>query len=345
MLRAVLTELDDLRLEEVETPSAGPGEVLMKVGANTLCPTDVRIMTGAKTSHVKMPVVLGHEVAGHVTEVGEGVEGYEPDTPVALSPVIPCGHCWACMSDVENVCANMRIVGYEVDGGLAEYLLVPAASVAAGCLFVADADLPSEALAVAEPLSCVITGQRVAPIRPGEVVLIMGAGPIGLLHLQMSLLSGARKVIVSQPSEARRKIAERFGAAVTVDPTSEDLAVVVADETGGAGVDSAIICTGAPELVDTAIGLCRVNGRVNIFAGLSDGGRARIDANAIHYRQLAVTGSSNTRRRDYRTALELITSGKIDTASMVTKRYDLSDVDQAIEAVIAREALKVAVLP
>ena len=345
MLRAVLSGLDDLRLEDIQTPSPGPGEVLIRVGANTLCPTDVRILRGEKTSGVRMPVVLGHEIAGHVAEVGPTVEGYEPGAPVALMPGIPCRRCWECTNDLENVCAHMRMFGYDVDGGLAEYALLPAAAVDAGTLFVAETDLPSEALALAEPLACVITGQRVSPVQPGDTVLIMGAGPIGLLHLQMALLSGARKVVVSQPSAGRRAIAERLGATVTVDPTTQDLAAVAGEVSEGVGIDSAFICTGAPELVNTAIGLSRTGGRVSIFAGLRGGGWAHVDANMIHYKQVVVTGSSNTRRRDYRTALQLITSGRIDAGAMVTHRFPLGDVHKAIDTVLTRDALKVAVLP
>lgn len=345
MLQARMTATDVLELTELPDPEPGPGEVLIRVDATTLCPTDVRILRGEKTSGVRLPVVLGHEVAGHVAQGGSGVDGYPAGAAVALMPGIPCRRCWPCTHDLENACEDMRIIGYSIDGGLAEHLLVPAAAVEAGCLFVADTDLPSEALALAEPLACVVTGQRMSPVEPGDVVLIMGAGPIGLLHLQMAILSGARTVIVSQPSADRRAVAERMGASVTVDPTSEDLAAAVAAATDCRGVDGVVICAGAPELVRDAMGLTRVHGRVNVFAGLSRGGRVDIDANQIHYRQVVLTGSSNTRRRDYGTALQLITSGRIDTAAMVTHRFPLSAVHDAIATVAARDALKVAVLP
>jgi threonine dehydrogenase-like Zn-dependent dehydrogenase len=121
MLAAVLAGPDHLELREVPTPSAGPGEVLVEVGANTICGTDLRIIHGEKTSGVRLPVVLGHELAGHVAEVGRGVRGYEVGAPVAMAPVIPCRRCWQCRHDLENLCVNQRIVGYEVAGGLAEH--------------------------------------------------------------------------------------------------------------------------------------------------------------------------------------------------------------------------------
>jgi L-iditol 2-dehydrogenase len=173
----------------------------------------------------------------------------------------------------------------------------------------------------------------------------MGAGPIGLMHLQLVLLSGAGAVIVSQRSPARRALAERLGATVAVDPTSQDLAEVVDDITGRRGVDLAIIAIGVPELVNQAVRLTRVAGRVNIFAGLAGKGWAEVEANLIHYRQLMVTGSSDVRRSDYEAALDLITSERVDTASLVTHRFPLKDVAGAFATAAGREAVKVAVLP
>ena len=345
MLGAVLSAVNDLRLEQVATPSPGPGEVLLAVGATTLCGTDVRIMRGAKTQGVATPVILGHELAGHIAEVGPGVTEFTPGVAAALMPGIPCRRCWECTHDLENACERLRIVGYSVDGGLAEYVLVPAESIEAGCLFTVEADVGSEALALAEPLACAVTGQHAAPVEVGDTVLIMGAGPIGLLHLQLSRLSGARTVIVSQPGAERRAHADRLGATVTVDPGSEDLAAVVGEHTGGRGVDVAIICAGAVELVNEALLLCRTGGRVNIFAGLPGDGATPLHGNVVHYRQVSLAGSSNTRRRDYRTALDLIASGRVDTAGLVTHRYPLTEVAAAFDRVVAGDGLKVAVLP
>ncbi len=345
MLAAVLAGPNDLKPQDMPTPWAGPGEVLVKVGANTICGTDVRIMRGEKTSGVEPPVVLGHEVAGHVAEVGPRVRGYDVGAPVAMAPVIPCRWCWECRHDLENLCPNARIVGYAVDGGMAEYLLVPAEGVAAGCLFVALEDLPSEQLALAEPLSCIVNGQRWCRVEAGDTVLIMGAGPIGLFHLQLSLLGGARAVIVSEPSALRRAQAEQLGATVTVDPTSDDLPGVAEEVSRGVGIDSTIICIGVPQLVNQALRLCRTGGRVNVFAGLKDKGWAEVEANLVHYKQIMLTGSANSRRSDYETALQLIESGKVDTASMVTHRFPLSAVIDAIDTVTTGEAIKVAVLP
>lgn len=345
MQAAQLTAVNDLRLVDLPTPVAGPGELVLEVGATTMCGTDVRIVRGEKTSNVVLPVVLGHELAGRVAEVGAGVSGYEVGTPIALMPGVPCRACWPCTHERENACANLRIVGYEIDGGLAPYVRVPADSVAAGCAVPVEVDLPSEQLALAEPLGCVITGQRLSPIGVGDTVLIMGAGPIGLLHLQLARAKGARDVIVTQAGEDRQAVARALGASMVIDPADDRLADVVADVTGGVGVDTVIIAAGVPALVDEAVSLARIGGYVNVFAGLAGAGWAEVRANLVHYREVSIVGSSNTRRRDYRLAVDLIVSGAIDTASLVTHRFELAQAHEALDAVIARAGLKVAVLP
>lgn len=345
MIAAVFRGPGDLEVAEIQTPEPGPGEVLVEVGANTVCGTDVRILRGQKTRGIGKDVVLGHELAGHVAEVGRGVAGYEVGAPVALAPVIACRRCYFCKRGMENVCANKKIVGNILDGGLAQYLRVPAEAVEAGNLFVARKDLPSEYLALAEPLACCLNGLDNYRVELDDTVLIMGAGPIGLFHLQLALISGARTVIVSNPGEERRRFAEEFGSQVTIDPGSEDLAGIVAEHTEGRGVDVAVICIGLPALLDDALRLTRTGGRVNVFAGMPSGSMAEVDANLIHYNELTVTGASDSRRSDYERALRLIESGRVRVDRMVTHRFPLAQSREAIEASAGGSGIKVAVLP
>ncbi|WP_119071046.1 zinc-dependent dehydrogenase [Rubrobacter indicoceani] len=345
MLAAVFREPGNLEVTEVPTPEAGPGEVIVKVGANTVCGTDVRIMKGEKTRGIGRDVILGHELAGHVAEVGRDVRGYRAGSPVVLAPAISCLRCHYCRRGMENLCLNKRIVGNVVDGGLAEYLRVPAEAVSAGNLFVANENVPSEHLALAEPLSCCINGLSNYRVEVDDTVLILGAGPIGLFHLQLALLSGAGKVIVSNPSEARRRFAGELGAHVLVDPTTEDLSEVVRGHTDGFGVDVAVICIGLPALVNDALRLARKGGRINVFAGLAGAGWSEVEANLIHYNELVVTGASDSKRENYSTALRLIESGRIAVERMITHRFPLSQAVRAIDESAGGEGIKVAVLP
>lgn len=344
MLAAVFQRPGQMEVTEVDTPDIGPDEILVKVGANTICGTDVRIFRGEKTKGIPLPTILGHEMAGYVHKVGQHVRGYEVGAAVAMAPVIACHHCFYCQNGMENVCPNQKIVGYDVNGGLSEYVRIPAEAVAAGNLFVAQKDLPSEYLALAEPLACCVNGHHRSRIHLNSTVLIMGSGPIGLFHLQLSLLAGARAVIVSDPSAPRRAVASNFGAHITVDPTAEDLSSIVSEVTGGLGVDSVIICIGLPMLVNNALNMARQGGCVNIFAGLAGKGWAEIESNLIHYKELEVTGSANSRRADYQTALQLIESGRIKVEAMVTDRFPLRSAHAALDKAASGEGIKVAVM-
>jgi len=345
MIAAVFNGPNEMEVREVEIPEVGPGEVLVEVGANTVCGTDVRILRGEKTTGIHPPSILGHEFAGRVAAVGEEVGGFEVSSTVAASPIIPCRRCFYCKRDMENVCLNWKAMGYEVDGGLSQYVRVPADAVEAGCLFGTREDVPPEQLALTEPLSCCVHGQRLSRVGLDDTILVMGAGPIGLFHLQLALLAGVGKVIVSEPSEERRGFARDLGAHVAVDPTSEDLSEVVAEETGGLGADVVLICIGIPGLLNEAFELARKGGRINVFAGLANEGWAEVAANLIHYNQLEVTGVTGARRSDYEVALGLIESGRVDVSNMVTHRFPLKDAAEAIETSAGGEGIKVAVMP
>lgn len=345
MIGVVFRGPGEIEVGEVETPGAGAGELIVEVGANTVCGTDVRILRGEKTKGIAPGTVLGHETSGRIAEVGSGVEGYEAGQPVAVAPVISCGRCFYCQSDLENVCTGPRIIGYDVHGGLAEYVRVPAEAVVAGNVFIANRDLPPEHLALAEPLACCVNGHNRARIGVDDVVLVMGAGPIGLFHTQLALSSGARSVIVSEPSEGRRSFATKLGAHLTVDPTEEDLSGIVDEATGGVGVDAAIICIGIPALVNDALRLARKGGRINVFAGLAGAGWSEVEANLIHYNELEIAGSANSKRRDYGVALRLIESGRVRVGEMVTHRFPLASAIEAIETSAGGKGIKVAVMP
>ncbi len=345
MLAAVFQGPGQMEVTEIDTPEIGADEVLVKVGANTICGTDLRIFRGEKTKGIHPPTILGHEMAGHVYQLGKRVRGYEVGAPVAIAPVITCQRCFYCQNGMENICPNQKILGYDVKGGLSEYVRIPADAIAAGNLFVVQNDLPSEYLALAEPLACCVNGHHCSQIGLNSSVLIMGSGPIGLFHLQLSLLAGARTVIVSDPSAPRRAVASAFGAHLTIDPTVEDLPSVVSEVTAGLGVDSIIICIGVPTLVNDALHMARQRGRINIFAGLAAKGWAEIEANLIHYKELYVTGSANSRRADYQIALQLIETGRIKVEPMVTDRFPLQSARKALDKVASGEGIKIAVLP
>lgn len=351
MAAAVFHGPGDLRLDDVPVPRIGRGEVLLRVAANTLCGTDLRILRGEKTRGVRHPSVLGHEFAGTVAAVGGELSDFTEGDTVAMAPVIPCRRCVHCRADRENVCANRRAMGYEFDGAIAEYVRVPAEAIAAGNLFTVEADdgtgaaPPLEWFALAEPLACCVNGFHRSRVDTGDTVVITGAGPIGLLHTQLARHGGAARIIVSDLSEQRLEAAAELGATTTVLGGEEDLLEVVLAETAGVGADATIICIGVAALVDEAVRLTRKGGSVNIFAGLPGEGLSQVSANEIHYRELVVTGTSAMRRRDYELALRLIESGAVNVARLLTHRVPLTEATQAFELAASGAGLKVAIKP
>jgi 2-desacetyl-2-hydroxyethyl bacteriochlorophyllide A dehydrogenase len=332
-----------LELKDIPTPTAPDGGLLLRVGANTVCGTDLRILRGEKSAGIDVGVVLGHEIAGEVVEVGAGTVGYAEGDRIGLLPTVPCGRCAYCRRGRENLCSDSEIFGYRLNGGLAEYIEIPATAISRGGVGKVPSSVPFSSIALAEPLSCVLGASDSYGINAGETVVILGAGPIGLLHAQVVRLAGATTVIVSDPSASRREVAEKLGATHTVDPTATDLREFVLELTDGLGADLAIVAIGMPVLFAQALGVVRKRGRVNAFAGFPKDGVAEIDPNLIHYGEITVTGASNSTRVDHERALKLIASGAIDVASLVTHEFTLDDVVEAIEFSASGEGIKISV--
>ena len=342
MRALVFVEPGRIELQERPDPTPGPGELLLAIEATTLCGTDLRIISGAKTAGVRRGVVMGHEMAGRVAAVGEGVTGYEVGQQATPAIVLSCNHCRVCLLGYEHLCENLRLFGYEIDGGLADFCLVPAQAVAQGNVITTRAEVPPTHLALAEPLSCCINALNQYRVHTGDVVAILGAGPIGLLHLQLAKLSGAAQVIVSNRSVSRRAPAAAMGA-LAVGP--DEIAEAVADATGGLGADVVVVCIGDTDLATVALDLARPGGRVSYFAGFPKGSTAEVDVNLLHYKELEVTGGSNARRRDVQAAVRLLETGTLDADAIVTHTFGLDQAEDAYQAVRDRLGVKIAVTP
>ncbi|MEW6046645.1 MAG: zinc-dependent dehydrogenase [Bacillota bacterium] len=347
MLAAVFRGPDKLGVEEWPVPQVGAADVLVRVEACSVCGTDIRIWRGKKTLGVRIPSLLGHEVSGIIVEVGAeaAASGWREGERVAIAPVVSCGTCHACRLGIENACENRQALGYEFDGGFAEYVRVPAVAVRRGNLFRVPETLSSELAALAEPLACCINGQEQAGVRMGDLVVVFGAGPIGLMHLQLARTAGARRVIAVEPVAERRAVAQRLGADPVVDPATEDPTTVVKELSGGIGADVVILAVGAPSLVNQALRLARRGGSVNLFAGFSGGDRAEIDPNTIHYRQLRVTGATSSTRLQFQKALDLMSAARVDLDPLITHRFPLRETVRAFETAERYGGLKVVVRP
>ncbi len=345
MKAAVLYKPNDLRIEDRDVPPFGADEMLVKVKACALCGTDTRIYKGTKTKGVHYPSVIGHEISGTVEACGSAVYGFEAGEPVTICPVIACGVCYACQRGMDNICLHRTAIGYEYDGGFQETMRIPAAAIRRGNIFKAPYGLSFEVLALIEPLACCYNGNRRSRIGPGDTVVIMGAGPIGLMHLQLARLAGATTVIVTEPQEERRIMASDMGADLCLDPRTDDLLEVVMKETQGLGADATLLAIGVPELVNEALRITRKQGSLNLFAGFGGKGESTFEANLVHYNEIHVTGTASAARRHFHDALRLVVSGQVKLENLVTHRFALEDIGQALETVLQGAGLKVIVQP
>lgn len=345
MLAASLHSPGALTLEKRPIPALGPRDALLAVEATTLCGTDLRIATGQKTNGVTPGVVLGHEIAARVWRIGDeltaGVDVPAPGTQVGLAPEIACGHCDACVSGRSNVCARMRLFGTGVDGGLADFILVP--QEALSCITSVAREITPPLLALAEPLSCCLRATRRLPIGPDSRVLVLGTGPIGLIHCALAAFAGAR--VMACGRAARLEPARTMGAETTTTSQGDDLVANVQEWTGGVGADVVIIAVGDPGLVPVAIQCARIGGHVSFFAGFPAGATAQVDPNLVHYRELTLSGSANATLDDYASAVDMLSTGSIDLSQLLTHEFALSDVSSALDAVRTRAGLKIAVRP
>lgn len=339
----VLNGPGDVQLTEKPIPTPGPGEVVLAVEATTICGTDLRIMSGEKTTGVRPGVTLGHEIAGRIASLGEGVEGLTAGQQATVSIVVSCGTCRACLTGREHLCSRCELVGYGIDGGLAPWLRVPARAVRRGNIISVAAEMPATRLALAEPLSCVLNGhRRHSGVNPGETVVIIGGGAIGLLHTELNLACGAGRVIVCEKHADRRDRAAAMGA-VTTCP--EHLSEVVAEHTGGYGAELVIVAIGRNELAEESLSLAAPGGRVSWFAGFPKGSMASITPNTVHYQELTVSGGSNAGRADVHRAVDMLEGGDIDEAPIVTHTFGLSQWTEAVDAVRGHAGVKIVIDP
>jgi L-iditol 2-dehydrogenase len=344
MKAAVFHGPGDLRIAEVPRPQISPAEILVQVGACALCGSDLRTFRhGAR--NIDKPVVLGHELSGTIVEIGAAVAGYRPGQRVAVAPAIPCGDCIYCRRGAETMCERLRSIGYEFDGGLAEFMAVPASAVRAGCVNpVPDALSFSEA-AIAEPLACVINGQELLNVGEGDTVVIIGAGPVGCLHAGLARERGAALVVLVDMRAERLTIAAAFADA-TIDASCEDVQTRVLELTGGTGASIVIVAAPSHRAQEQAVALAARRGRISFFGGLPKTDPViSLDANAVHYRELTIVGAYGSRPDHNRQALELVAGGRLAIGSLIGLELPLDRVTDGLLAVEEGRVMKVVMRP
>ncbi len=339
MKALVFHEPELMEVTELPIRPIGPGEIRVRVLFAGVCGTDRRIFKGTKTVHG--PRVIGHEFAGVVDEVGEGVSAWTPGQRVAVYPIVTCGTCHACQEGRKNICLRRRTFGYEIDGGFADFVVVVAEAVDGGNVVAVPDGVSDIAAAASEPVAAALQGIVRAGVRADDAVLIIGAGPIGIAHVELSRLSGASCVIVSEPDRERRERARRRGATHVIDPADGPLAAQVRELMGNDGPRIAFVDAGVPALIGEALQSVRKGGRCVIFAGMPTGSLLQLDPNAIHYGELDLVGSSGSTPELQAKVLSWVSEGRLDLESYVSDVLALDDWPQAFSETANAAGLKV----
>ena len=343
MQAAMYYGIGDVRYEETDVPEIGPGELLIKIGTALTCGTDVKTYKrGHPLIIKKIPSLFGHEYAGTIEDVGKGVKDFKAGMRVVATNSAGCGDCFYCKRDMPNLCAWAK--ENLVNGAFAEYMRVPEPVVRWNTHQIPDT-LSFRAAALTEPLACVVHGIEEANIRLGDTVVVIGAGPIGQMMIMLAKKNGASTVIVSDLAPLRRKIAEKAGADIAIDPTKEDPVERVKEETSGRGADAVIEAVGIPQLWEQAVEMTRDAGTTVLFGGAASGTKFEVDTVRFHYGQLTLKGVFHLKPRHVEQALQLIIAGDVDPDLLISHKMPLKDINKALEMMSKGESMKVAILP
>ncbi|NMM16273.1 MAG: alcohol dehydrogenase catalytic domain-containing protein [Cellulomonas sp.] len=336
----------DIRLENAPEPNANAGEVKIRVRACSTCGTDVKI---SKFGHFRIvpPRVMGHEIAGEIVEVGSGVTGWAPGDRVQVIAAIPCGTCRDCLAGHMTVCPNQVSMGYDFDGGFAEFMIVPAVVLAVDGLNRIPAGVSFAEASVAEPFACALNAQELVRVGDGDVVVVVGSGPIGCLHVRLARARGAARVFLVELSRTRLDLA---AAIVTPDAaicsSETDPVEAVMALTDGRGADVIITAAASGAAQEDALRMVAPGGRISFFGGLpKDKPVISLDSNVVHYKELMIMGANGSSPDHNKRALALIADGSVPVADLITHRLPLDQVLEGIGVVSRGEGIKVTIEP
>jgi L-iditol 2-dehydrogenase len=349
MKAAVYYGIRDVRVEEVDAPVVGPGEVVVRVLRCAVCGTDKRIyLHGQK--NVVPPTVTGHEIVGIIHELGAGVDRIDGvDVPavgarVIVATVVGCGQCIYCQRGQYNLCEDFTALGYDHAGGFAEYMKIPARAVSQGNVIPIPDGLDPSHAALIEPLSCVLNGQEYLNAQPGDRALVFGAGPIGLMHAGVLKAKGCDPVVVADVSAERLGFVTDLGLGTPVQTADADPCELILDAAGGEKFDVIVTACSVKAVQDFALRLARKKARVSFFAGIpKDDPVLPIDTNHLHYNEISVFGAFASNLKHYREAAEMVARGDLPADKFVSHVFKLDDIGKAFETIEAGRGIKIVV--
>ncbi|MBI5183089.1 MAG: alcohol dehydrogenase catalytic domain-containing protein [Nitrospinae bacterium] len=331
---------NDIRIKDIPIPQIGYGEILVKIMASGICGSDV--MEWYRID--KAPLILGHEIAGEIISVGEGVDRYKEGDRISASHHVPCNTCHYCLSDHHTVCDTLRRTNFD-PGGFAEYLRLPAINVDSGVYLLPD-EVSFEEATFIEPLACVLRGQRRSNLQPGQCILVLGSGIAGLLHIQMASILGAGCVVATDLVDYRLNAAQRFGADIVIHGQN-DVPERLREVNSGRLADLVIICTTAKKAVEQGLKSVDRGGTILFFSPTDKGVTIPLSINDLFFRNdITLTSSYAGSPADHIVALKMIRNRKIHVKEMITHRLSLDEIGLGFQLVAeAKESIKVIIEP
>ncbi|MEM1486382.1 alcohol dehydrogenase catalytic domain-containing protein [Oscillospiraceae bacterium PP1C4] len=341
MNAAIFYGPEDIRVMETPTPTCPSGGALVKLYGSLICGTDAKIY---KSGHPRItpPQIIGHESCGVIVEIDDATYGLKVGDRVTIQTSIPCGKCEMCQKGIFNLCETIEAISWNYAGTFAEYVAVPQKAMALGNLVKAPDNLTNEEVCLAEPLACVINGQELIHIVPGESVLVIGAGPIGILHAELARISGAGKVIIAEKSTNRLEVAKKFNYTNYIDTNKEDLLETVKRLTDGKGANVTIVTAPVKAVQEQAVETLAPRGRLSLFGSLPVGrSEITIDSRTIHYKEITIVGASSSTAFQIKKALDILSTKTMKTENIITHTLPLERIVEGINMSISGEALKV----
>jgi L-iditol 2-dehydrogenase len=339
-------------ITEVEDPKIDDDEILLKINSCAICGTDIKLEEGISTKFDKYgnerkmqyPRITGHELSGTVIEVGKNISKYKVNDRLNVTPNLPCGKCYYCQIGNQNICDYEKDISYDYDGAFAEYMVIPKRAITLDAINKISETVTFEEAALTEPVALSINSQQVSNVSLGDVVLILGLGPLGCIAIQLARINGAKKIIAVQRSKERFEFAKRFGADVYINTIEEDLVDRVLEETEGLGVDKIIVCCSSSDLQEKSLYIIKKRGVINFFASLpKDNPFIKINSNLIHYKEIIITGTYNSTPLQNKLAYNLIERRKINVKDLITHKFSLDDYYKAIDTAKKGEGMQVVI--
>jgi len=338
---------------DVRNPSCPVNGIIVKVNACAICGTDLKIinnvdqkMEGREARKMKLPRITGHEFSGTIIEVGKDVQGFVVGENVVVAASVPCMQCTMCQSSYYEMCDHLMVVGYDCDGGFAEQFVVDGKVLDSQCVVKVGEVDDLDPFALSEPLSCAINCYDLNPIRKGDNVIVLGAGPLGCFLVDLARFYGAGKTIITDISPEQTRLAEICNPDWAINDYGESLIEKILDITKGNGAELVITACPSSNAQQDAIFLAKKRGSVNFFGGLPrDRSTVNIDTNLIHYRELSVRGTHGSRPKQVEKAIELIRNGQLDMEKYITHRFPLREINRAFEQAQRGNRLKILVKP